>query len=211
VHKTPDRARWAALVALIGFAWWIVTVVALHILAEDQYDSVSQAISDLSLERFGFFLDVSFLGLGSGGIALALGLFWSVRRAVAAPILLSVTGVLWLLLGIFQTDPDDPFGIDEGNTEAMIHDGAAFASFILAMVVMFTFAWRFRRDERWQPFSMPTMIWAVLAVASFFLFPLLGDDGFGVAQRIYIGIWLSWLVVTAFRLWLTAKVVPVHS
>lgn len=47
---------------------------------------------------------------------------------------------------------------------------------------------------------MPTLVWAVCTTGAFFLFPVLGADAFGIAQRIYVALFISWLVVTALRI-----------
>ena len=190
------QTRLAVTLAIFCFVWWTATVVALPSLRSDGYDPVEQAISELALGRFGTLMDVAFFALGIGGLALAFALYSSFHRTPVAPLLLGVAGLLWFLLGIFQTGPD---GLATG-IEAVLHGAIASMSFLLIVVVMFLFARRFRRDSRWRPFALPTLVWAVVAVAAFLSIPLLGQEAFGVSERLFVAAWLSWLLVTAVRL-----------
>jgi hypothetical protein len=73
-------------------------------------------------------------------------------------------------------------------------------TFFLSMVAaMFVFAWRFRRDPSWRGLAGPTLLWAIAGAITFSLIPVLGDARFGLAQRLHIATWLSWLLVTSLR------------
>jgi uncharacterized RDD family membrane protein YckC len=41
---------------------------------------------------------------------------------------------------------------------------------------------------------MPSLVWGVAAFVTFLLVPfdLLGADHFGIAQRLFLAVWLSW-------------------
>ncbi len=186
------QLRSVATLAIVGFAWWIVTALALQILAADVNNPVEQSISELALGRFGTFMDVAFFAFGIGSLALAFGLYRSVYNALVAPLLLAVAGVLWFLLGVFQTG--------SGVTGPAIHGGVASASFLLILVVMFLFARRFRGDARWRSFALPTSIWAIVAAGALFSIPLLGEEVFGLSERVFVAVFVSWLLVTAIRL-----------
>lgn len=184
------QLRLAATLAIVGFVWWVMTTVALQILAAGANDPVEQSISELALGRFGAFMDVAFFAFGIGSLALAFGLYRSVRGALIAPLLLAAAGVLWFLLGVFQT----------GLGGSVIHGAVASAPFLLIVVIMFLFAQRFRVDERWRPFALPTLVWAIGAAWTLFSIPLLGDEIFGLLERAFVAVFVSWLLVTAIRL-----------
>ncbi len=186
------RLRSAATLAIICFVYWMMTVVTLPILTADVYDPVVQSISALALGRFGALMNVAFFAFGVGSLALAFGLYRAVHNTVAAPLLLAVASVLWFLLGALQTEP--------GGAESVAHFAVALTSFLLILVVMFLFARRFRGDARWRSFALPTLVWAIVAVAAFCLIPLLGDEVFGVSERVFVAVWVSWLLATAIRL-----------
>ncbi len=40
--------------------------------------------------------------------------------------------------------------------------------------------------------ATPTLVWAIAAVAAFFLIPISGNAYFGVAQRIMLATFISW-------------------
>jgi hypothetical protein len=44
--------------------------------------------------------------------------------------------------------------------------------------------------------ATPTLVWAVTAVATFFLIPLSGSAYFGLAQRIFLTVILTWALTT---------------
>lgn len=189
--KSADL-RLAATLAIIAYVYWIVTVVALPLLTAGVYDPVRQGISALALGRFGVFMDVAFFAFAIGSFALAFGLYRAVYNTLAAPLLLAVASVLWFLLGVFRTGA--------GGTEATIHGVVALTSFLIILGVMFLFAQRFRSDARWRPFARPTFVWAIIAVGAFFSIPLLGSEIFGVSERVFVAVWVSWLLVTAIKL-----------
>ena len=186
------RARAAATLALAGFAFWAIVVVALPVLTPDAYDPIKQSISALALVRFGGFMDAAFLAFGLGSVALAFGLYRSVDGTLLAPLLLAACGLLWALLGFFRTGS---VGIG-----AVVHGAAATTSFLLIIVVMFLFAERFGGDGRWRPFARPTAAWAVLAVGALLSIPALGEEVFGASERLFVAVFVSWMVAAAVRL-----------
>ena len=189
---TLGSGRLAGTLALAGYVFWLVVVVALPVFTTDAYDPVVQSISALALVRYGGFMDVAFLAFGLGSLALALGLYRCVSRALVAASLLAVCGVLWSLLSVF--------GTGAGGLEVAIHGAVATASFLLIPVVMFLFAARFRSDGRWRSFARPTAAWAVLAVGTLFAIPILGEEVFGASERLFVAVFVSWLMATAVLL-----------
>lgn len=189
----------AAELALAGFAFWAVVVVSLPVLT-DAYDPVEQSISALSLTRFGVFMDAAFLAFGLGSVALAFGLHRLVDGTALAPLLLAVCGLLWGMLGFFETGSED--------TGAAIHAAAATISFLLILVVMSVYARVFRGDARWRSFARPTAVWSAVAFVALCSIPVLGEDLFGASERLYVAAFVSWLVATAVRLRLEARSAP---
>jgi flagellar biosynthesis protein FliR len=73
------------------------------------------------------------------------------------------------------------------------------ASFALVTAAMFVCSVQFRRNPAWHRFALPTLVWALCTVGAFFLVPVLGSDRFGVAQRVFLAVWLSWPMAVAVR------------
>lgn len=182
----------AATLALAGFGFWLVVVVALPVLTPDAYDPVEQSISALSLVRFGRFMDAAFLAFGLGSLALAFGLYRSMGGAMLAPLLLAACGLLWSMLAFLRTGPD--------GIVAVLHGAVAAVSFLLIVVVMLLFAVGFRRDARWRAFARPTAAWTIVAAGALFAIPVLGEGLFGVSERLFVAAFVSWMVATAVRL-----------
>lgn len=190
--STDASTRRAATLALAGFAFWLAVVVALPVLTPDTYDPVEQSISALALVRYGGFMDAAFLSFGLGSLALTFGLHRSVDGTQTAPLLLAACGLLWTSLAFFRTGP--------AGIGVAIHGAVATASFLLIVVVMSLFAWGFRSDRRWRSFAVPTVIWTVVAVVALFLIPVLGDEVFGLSERLFVASFVSWMITTAVRL-----------
>jgi FtsH-binding integral membrane protein len=97
--------------------------------------------------------------------------------------------------GVFHTNANGT----PPTTESTIHMAAGITVFLTMVIAMYVFAWRFRRDPRWRGFATPTLFWALAGTVTFFLIPFAGDPRFGLAQRLHIATWLSWLLLTAIR------------
>jgi hypothetical membrane protein len=192
--------RQLGTLAAAGIAFWPVVVIGLHIYRAASYDPLRLAISELALGPGGFLLNIAFVVLGLGCLALAQGLRNAVRGAVTGPVLLRIAALLAIVSAVFHTNAHGT----PATLTSQIHDNAGLVSFVLIVAAMYTFAWRFMRDDSWRSFSRPTLIWAAVSSAAFFLVPGLGDNLFGLAQRIFIVTWMSWMLVAAMRLRTTA-------
>ncbi len=192
----PLVPRPLATLTLAGLATFPVLVVLLHLIQRGSYDPASQAVSELALGRAGWLMAVAFPAAGLGVLGFAALLRRTDPGAVAAPVLAVVSGIATVLAAVFRADPEDA-----STTHGAIHQLLGVASFALLVAAMFVCARRFRRVALWRPWARPTLLWAALAVAAFLLVPtnLLGADHFGIAQRIFLVVWLSWpITLTAY-------------
>jgi small-conductance mechanosensitive channel len=169
-------------------------VFVLHIVQAGDYHPLSQAVSELALGRGGWLMAVAFCSLGTGTLLLALALRHLVPAARIAPWLIGISGFLSYGSAFVHADGTGP-----STTHGQIHQGLGIATFILMISGMFSLVRAFRRDPDWRPLATPTLVWAVAAVATFFLIPLSGSNYFGLAQRIFLSVILSWAVTIAFR------------
>jgi hypothetical membrane protein len=189
-----DQKRLAST-AVVLLAIFPVTVALLNLIQLNHYDVRSDAVSLLALGTGGAAMNVAFFLLGAGIGLVNLVLRRSIRTGLAGPILLTIAALAAFTSGIFHTNADNA----PSTTESDIHMVAGITVFLSMVVAMFVFAWRFRRDPRWRSFARPTLIWAVAGAVTFLLIPLVGDPWFGLAQRLQIATWLSWLLVTSLR------------
>jgi hypothetical protein len=207
--------RQVATTACAAIAVFPAVVVSLNLVQHASYDPKVQAISELALGRGGALMVVAFLSLGSGIALLAHLLGRTCTRGR------SIRGMLYLaavlagpMSAFFHTDLTG----HPTTTHGTIHNDAGLAAFLIILVSMHVAAWRFRRQPAWRAFAAPTLLWAVAATAAFFLIPALPAH-FGVAQRIFVGTFVSWLLAaTAYARQIplpvedgTVAAAPVHE
>ncbi len=200
MNRQP-RAETAASIALAGVSTWVVIVVILHLVPHDDYDLVAQSISQLAHESYGFLINLGLIALGIGGLALALGAYSALGRKLTVPLLLAVSSVLWIIAGVFNTGTGDPvaFQADEPALTELIHDIGVLISLVLVLISMLVVVWQARALQGWTRFIRFNVVWVVIFVVTFAVYPMLGDDRFGVSQRIQIGALVIWLVVLAIH------------
>jgi hypothetical protein len=185
---------------LAGIAMALITVfpviiVVLNLVQLHSYHPMRDAVSLLALGNAGVLLDAAFFLAGFGIWMLARVLATSVHKAVAGPALMAVAGLASITSGIFHTNADGAPSTITSN----IHMFAGITVFLSMIATMFAFAWRFRRDPAWRRSALLTLIWAIAGAATFLLIPVVGDARFGMAQRLHIAVWLSWLLFAGLR------------
>jgi hypothetical membrane protein len=189
---SPRRLADTAVVLLAVFP---VTVTVLNLVQRQHYDVLRDAVSLLALGTGGAAMNAAFFGLGVGIGLMALVLRRSIGKGIAGPALLNIAALAAFTSGIFHTNANDA----PSTTQSDIHMVAGITVFLSMVAAMFVFAWRFRHDPRWRRFAGLTLIWAVAGTVTFLLIPVAGDARFGLAQRLHIAVWLSWLLVTGLR------------
>jgi hypothetical membrane protein len=172
-----------------------VIIVVLNLVQLHSYHPMRDAVSMLALGSGGALLDAAFFLLGIGIWMLARVLAASVPKAVAGPALMTLAGLAAITSGIFHTNADGA----PSTTTSNIHMFAGITVFLSMIATMFIFAWRFRRDPAWRRSALPALIWAIAGAATFLLIPVVGDARFGMAQRLHIAVWLSWLLFAGLR------------
>lgn len=192
----PLSTRALATLSLAGLATWPVLVVLLHLIQRGSYDPASQAVSELALGRAGWLMAIAFPAAGLG----ILGFTALIRRtdpgAVAVPVLGILSAIATILAAVFRADRGNA-----STTHGNIHQLLGIVSFLTLVVAMFVCARRFRRVELWRPWATASLVWGIAGIATFMLVPtnLLGSDNFGIAQRIFLAVWLSWpIALTAY-------------
>jgi hypothetical protein len=153
---------------------------------------------------------VGFSALATGTLCAA-AMLKRMTTSTVAPVLLAGSGALSYVSAVFHADGENAPTTLHGE----IHQTAGIITFVLVVAAMFG-CWRaFRRDPRWQPLARPTLAFAVAAVIAFFLTPVVGGAYFGVVQRLFLAVCLTWLLVVAVRGRRLAEqeegVAPVHA
>jgi small-conductance mechanosensitive channel len=168
-------------------------VVALHFVQGGHYHPLSDAVSVLALGRAGWLMAIAFCSLGTGTLLLATSLDVASRPRVG-PWLIGLSGLLSFGSAFVHADGSGP-----STTHGQVHQALGITTFILLIGGMFSLVRPFRRDPAWRSFATPTLAWAFTAVAAFFLIPISGSAYFGFAQRIFLGVILSWALATSLR------------
>ena len=192
---------WFALSATVGILYFVVAVVALHVL-RPELNPVKHAVSNYAIGPFGFLMISAFFGLALSAFALALGFARSLaptRQARVSVLLLSLTGMGLAMTAIFPGDVTSPH--PPGTTTALIHWLAAGTSFLSLMIATFLLSSAYKTDIRWQSFHHLSLTFAVINVLALAVFGVLTLAGWiGIGERIYLGACMVWLLLASVRL-----------
>ncbi len=194
----------AAGIVAPSLAWSLSFVV---IVSWPGYDPVAQSISALANAPLGWLQTVAFALSGLLGVAWAIGLSHvlgvSERDRRLVRILLLVQAAIALAFAILPTDPE---GVPT-TTIGALHLLDFYLYAISMPVTLVALGLIMRRDPRWRGSARPTLLAAVLVVASAALVPATLDGPLtpwlGLLERLYVGIPSVWQVgagVVAWRL-----------
>ena len=187
----PTLAR-AAVVAIAVFP---LIVIVLHAVQQGAYHPLSEAVSELALGRDGWLMAIAFCSLGTGTLFLAAMLRRLDARPRVGPALIAASGALSYVSAFVHADGQNV----TTTTHGQIHQAVGIVTFVLMIAGMFALVRPFRRDVAFRVLATPTLAWAFVAVGGFFLLPLSGNAYFGVAQRVFLGIILSWALTVGVR------------
>ncbi|MCI4371452.1 MAG: DUF998 domain-containing protein, partial [Thermoplasmata archaeon] len=191
-----ERISW---VGLVGTTFFVLAVVALHFLRPD-YNPAARFISEFAVGPYGLLMTIAFFALGLAAVATAFGIHKTLSPSWTGRIGTALLGVFALgvfLAGIFPTD------VQGGpmTTTGAIHVGVSLVSFVTVIVGMFVNARAFARDPRWKSYARVSAILGVATVVAFIgLLASFGSAWVGAGQRIFVGVFLIWLLLTAARL-----------
>lgn len=201
--------RWLAYASLGGSGCFTICVLALHWL-QPGFNPLDHAMSDYVHGAQGWLVTVGLFALGLGSLALSAGLgrLLNVRSARAGKVCLTVWGVCGLVGGTF---PDDLPGHwnQPPSLSGSLHSSAALVGIAVLPIAALLLAWSVRRNPCWHRSARILLILALSTVVSCVLLflsflpvlmaahpPLL----FGLLERIFFVIAISWLAVAAIGL-----------
>lgn len=180
--------------AFVATSLFPVIVIVLNLVQRHGYSPTRQAISELALGPGGALMAVAFCGLGVGILLLAVIIRRTSGKAVVTPLLLAVASVLaGPVSAAFHTDLTGA----KTTLHGTVHNTAGLLAFFLILAAMITGAYRFRREPWWRSHAAPTAAFATAGIVTFFLIPTLGNSQFGLAQRLFVGTFVAWLLTTA--------------
>jgi hypothetical protein len=171
------------------------------------YDPMTMSVSLLAVGDRGWVQTLNFLVDGALLAAFTIGLFRALRDrgtpSIAGPIIIGIVALGVLGAGIFATDPGAGFppGVrptSEPSSHGELHDLASLLVFAGLPTACFTFAARFARwgERSWALYSLITG--PILVVT--FVGLVVGFNGAGVVQRLFIVVGWGWIAVLALYL-----------
>jgi hypothetical protein len=186
---------WSGRGVGLGAGWFILALILLHVLKSADYDFSSQTVSEFAVGRYGFLMTSAFVGLGVAELTLAMAL-WRATGARLAPILQVIGAFVDLTSAVFEADL---LG-SPGTTHGAIHDGVGALGALLVIPTLLAYAAAFRRDPQWRPFAARTLAWAIAQTVALALVIILGEQQQGTSERVFLAIYVSWLLAAALRL-----------
>jgi len=195
-----SRDSGVAVAAIACFVYFIVALIVLHLLRPD-YAPASHMISDYAVGRYGWVMTTAFLALSGGCLTLAWGLSRRGPRSMLAwcgVALLGIASVGLVVTAAFPTDlpggPATRSGDIHGLSFLVNVASLIGASVLISMGMTGQPGWR-----EYQRTSAALATLAVLALGLQFL-TLRRGAPYGLANRLFATLLVSWLLATAMRL-----------
>lgn len=197
----PDRLVVRLAETTIGcYAGFGLGVVLMHVLRPD-YAPASHMISDYAVGAWSPVMTGAFVCAGLGCLTLALALLRHRPATIAGWLATALLGVGWIGLFVTAVFPTDPPGTPS-TTSGDIHDISFLVnvgSLVLTAVLIGVVS---MRDERWRahrPLAVGLALLLMLALIVQFK-TLHRGMPYGLANRFFVAVMVTWFVVTAMRL-----------
>ncbi len=190
--------------ALLKFLWIgpvvFISAIVVSGLLQPSYSHISQFISELGAENAPNQLYMNYFGIIPFGLSICLfsvaGIFYSKPKVQKlAFIILSLTGILFVIAGIFNCDEGCAF--EDMSQKSIIHNMSAFSAFLLSILVqllvgilVFT-----KRRTRLTTYSF---LAGIIGIILFYLISKAGiySEFRGLFQRFFLTNFLVWLIVS---------------
>jgi hypothetical protein len=185
---TSSRSTAAALawVAAATAVFDLVVLAVLHALRTD-VNPATDPVSNYAVGDYGTLNMLATLAVGLGALALTAALYQTPRRSMVGLLLLAVFGLAKVAQAFFPIDV-----AAETTTSGSIHSvlgNVAFFALPVAAVLL-------SRSRG----HVEMVVAVLLAVAMFAALAADAMGGFGIAQRVFLVLSSTWVLVTAVRL-----------
>ncbi len=192
-------AAFLALLAVVGPAYYLSSVVAVHLLRPDVHP-VLEPVSVYAVGSYGFFIVVAIFALGIGSLALTLGLYLRIApsgRSRVGHLLLALYGVGQLAVAIFPIDAESA-----QTTTGTIHNIAGNISFFCFPPAVILLSSGMGKDGRWRSLQRTSLTLSLVVLVGAILVIVSANvvGGFGIAQRFFLLTTVLWMLLVAFRL-----------
>ena len=191
--------RWAEI-ATGCFCYFIVVLVLLHGLRPD-YTPVDHMISDYAVGRLGWVMTTAFVALAVGCLTLGIGMAMAGPRSLpgrAAVLLLWVATVGLLTTATFPTDLETAATTITDN----IHTASFLVNVVSVILCSLLFAVSFHQSEEWRGYRWIGLALAIALLTAFIAQFLTLHRGapYGLTNRLFVAVLMTWFVATAIRL-----------
>jgi Protein of unknown function (DUF998) len=190
--------RFLAVAAMLGAATFGVLEAAQSVLRADR--SFAEPMSDYAVGAYGFVQAVAFVVLAVGSAAVCAGLGWPRQRPPSwriSRVLIGVWSFGVFLAAVFRVDGDG-----SSSAAGQVHGAASGLSFLAILAAMFWFTDAARQVADWQSFSRPSSALTGTATVAFVVAAATQPSiAFGVAQRVFLGAVVVWIVAIGARLY----------
>ncbi len=193
-------------VALCGMTAPVLMLVLWTVasLMRPGYDQLSQYGSELGTGPNAIIMNANFVVTGLLIIALATGLFASIRRGTMVQIgsiLLGVFGTGEVAGGFFPCDPGCP--ITAQSVSQLTHNVEAVIAFVAIALSPFLISLGLAHEDHWRGYRSYSLVTGLAAIGLFSIFSAasLGYLGYvGLFQRLFLAVTFLWIEVVAIRL-----------
>jgi uncharacterized protein DUF998 len=213
--STPTRRspRSDGLLALAGAGTFAALVILLHFVEKD-FDPGRRFISEYVLGDSGLLMNLAFIALGGGLMALAHGLRGSLspgRRVTASVRLIYVGGIATVLSGFFNSDPISEMEAGRASWHESLHDLAGVIGFVCLIVATVFLRGVFARDAQWRRFAPHAVLFAIAIAVMFGMTIFAPVDVVGVVQRVFVTVALLWIATLACGLLTAEPALPIQQ
>jgi len=194
--------KYGALIGLGSPIVWILLVVVMGFFYPN-YSHLTNFISELgSLDAPQPYVQrLNFFQFGMSISVLAVALYKGMERpSILVLVFQLIIGLGIFLSGIFPGDMSDL----ESHT-SMMHNLVGVPAFLLIILTPLISGLKFRKNNMWKDLAPYSMIMSPVLATMLFLMiraDIVETDGFpGLYQRIFLGIWILWMILISLRLY----------
>jgi hypothetical membrane protein len=202
------------LCGIVGPIWFSILLLIVGSL-HPEYNHVTQYISELGARSAPYSVIMNFGGFMLLGLLITLfsyGFRSSIRNGRWSTIgtsLLTVSGIGFIAIGLFPCDP----GCITVSITGFMHEFAALVTWISMMLALVFIFQSMKNDWRWTHYRSYTLLTTILILiisGPLLFFRISG--WVGMIQRVFIGVRLLWIEITAIQLFrLSARTRQMNS
>lgn len=193
-------ARQLAVLAMGFESWFVVALIALHVLRPDLAPSRTM-ISRYAIGPYGSLMTSAFVAAAMADLMLLLGLLRvgpRTRSAWAAEVLLGIAVVGLLTSAAFPMDVPPASTTLAGR----IHEASFMANVPCSLLAPLLLAISFGGDVRWRTFRHTAWVLALALAVAFLLqvATIRVRSNYGVANQLFVACAVIWVFAVALRM-----------